>query len=331
MKKNLSLLCVLIFAVGSIFAQSQSVSDQPAGVIIYAEGTGFDVVHQGEITFIDLAKGDDPFQIVLAKGDIVNTYDETFIEVQLTPSQNMVKISENTSFTVKETDSAGGGNFELNYGRVRAKVSKLFGSRKFQITSPSVIAGVRGTDFGCNVIAEKESGGIQLSEVFCFEGSVAVQLVRADITESSSQEVIIKAGEMVKEEPIASDEGKSSVLTVQTVPPEIKSYWGTHDFKGSTRTMENIEEARSPVARDRIKAQSTEALRREKLKKAAIWMGAAGFITEAAGALIFFSGDMIPSLQQYDTTPYAQAAFISGGILIGSSILSLLGLASSGN
>ncbi len=331
MKKNLFLLCMLIFTVGSIFAQSQTVSDQPAGVIIYAEGTGFDVIHRGKITFIDLAKGDDPFQIVLVKGDIVNTYDETFIEVQLTPSQNTVKISENTSFTVKETDSAGGGNFELNYGRVRAKVSKLFGSRKFQITSPSVIAGVRGTDFGCNVIARKESGGVQLSEVFCFEGSVAVQLTRADITESESEEVIIKAGEMVKEEQIAEDKGKSSILTVQTVPPEIKSYWEIHDFKGSTRTLENKEEAPAPGALDQLKAQSAAMQRKEKLKKAALWTGTAGLVAEAAGALIFFSGEIIPSLQHYDTTPYAQAAFISGGILIGSSILSLLGLASSGN
>ena len=331
MKKNLYLLFVLIFIVSSIFAQSQSVSDQSSGLIIYAEGTGFDVIHEGEITFIDLTRGDDPFGIEFFKGDIVNTYDETFIEVQLTPSQNMVKISENTSFTVRETDSSGGGSFELNYGRVRAKVTKLFGAKKFQITSPSVIAGVRGTDFGCNVIAEKGSGGVQISEVFCFEGSVAVQLAATDMAAKESGEVIIKAGEMAREEKVKVGEGEPSILTVKTITPEIKRYWNIHDFKGSPRTMESSVETPVPAVAGQIKDESTEMQRRERFKKAAIWMGTAGLITEAAGVLIFFSGDIVPALQHYDTTPYAGAAFISGGVWIGGSILSLLGLLTTGN
>ena len=71
--------------------------------------------------------------------------------------------------------------------------------------------------------------------------------------------------------------------------------------------------------------------KRLRLKKAAVWTGTVGLVVETAGALLYFGGDILPSLKQYNTQPYAQAAFISGGILIGSSIMSLLGLGLSGD
>ncbi len=324
MKKNFLYFIFILLIIYPVFSQSQSSGLQPSGLIVYAEGTGFDVIHEGNISYIDLSAGDDPSEVSLYAGDVINTYDNTFIEIQLTPSSNMIKISENSSFTLEETSSEGGGSFVLNYGRVRAKVVKLFGSERFRITGPSMVAGVRGTDFGYNSIADMKSGGMQVSEVYCFEGSVAVQLISGE----EKDEVLIKTDEMVTE--ITGGEGEQGKLKISGLTPEIKTYWKENDFKSNAEITEK-DTTQSSVVQEEIKSETAGLNRKSQLKRAALITGISGLLLEAAGTAIYFSNELFPSLPAYDNRSISLAVFAAGGVLIGSSVLNLVLLAGSGN
>jgi formylglycine-generating enzyme required for sulfatase activity len=120
----------------------------------------------------------------------------------------------------------------LYYGRVRAKVAKLAGSSSYKITSPSLVAGVRGTDFGCDLIAVRprvkdgtDAGASPvMSRVFCFEGSVSV----SEADGSADETILIEKNEMV-EKLVVKDTGTAPaavpVLQKKTLDVEVTEFW----------------------------------------------------------------------------------------------------------
>ncbi len=327
--KNMMLSLVLFFTAVS-FAAAQSSGSDPSGIIVYAEGSGFDIIRNGEISYVDLENGDDAVGISLFKGDVVNTYDGTFLEIRLAPSRNMVKISENTSFSVKETDSEGGGEFELNYGRVRAKVSKLFGFKRFTITGPTMVAGVRGTDFGYDSVAGKSNDGGLISEVYCFEGSVSVRkTAEEDGAGIVSEPVIIEAGEMAVELP--SSENTAGGLKVEAISGEIRDFWIRNDFKSGINIEESGASDETEAASQIAKEAEAMRKKRAELKHDAVWTGISGAALTLGGGFLYYADDLFSGSLPIDGKVPGLGLMAAGGVFMGSSIFLTVSYLMSGN
>jgi hypothetical protein len=197
--RNKSLVFVLSFFVFGVSAFAAG----PWAVISYAEGKTFNLIRNGK-TAVHSVDSSDVFGMEIRQGDIIHTSAATFLEITINSVSATVQVAENTSFKC-DADSGGAKvSGELYYGRVRAKVAKLAGSSSFKISTPTLVAGVRGTDFGCDVIAVRGAaqGATQgagagssaaqsaatpvLNRVFCFEGSVAVTKTEAALPVSKS-------------------------------------------------------------------------------------------------------------------------------------------------
>jgi hypothetical protein len=232
-----------LFAVASLF-----VSAEPYGVVSYAEGSSFFLIRgASRQSFNPDVK--DPAGLEIKPGDVLQTGKGTFLEIYLNPIQASVQIAENTSFRCDAEDSGNKSTGELYYGRVRAKVGKLAGGKTYRISSPSLVAGVRGTDFGLDVIAfagsssgEGPSAAVKAStlyRVFCLEGSVLV----GDLSGPELKTLIIGEKEMVERavEQGAPAETVRAPLGKATVSPEVTAFWGARPFVGPVASMTSLD------------------------------------------------------------------------------------------
>ena len=255
MKKIFLLLLIFISPI-LIYAQSQ-----PACVIIYAEGEGFTVVSSGEEYYFDLYE-EDVIGIELKKDDMVFTEEDTLLEIQVASSNNIIKISENSSLMIDDFEEKGGGAFALSYGKIRAKVEKLTGTQQFKIDGKSAVCGVRGTDFGYDIVADPL--GVEddlITRIYCFEGSVEVEKkekialetvgeVREIPAETAELEEIIEPEKIIitaKEMVAVSTREPEKELVSEKISEEITAYWGLHEFKSEPLTiitMKDLEEAK---------------------------------------------------------------------------------------
>ncbi len=223
------LLCSLSFAAA------------PYASVAYAEGASFILVRNGKTTTWPVSS-DAVLGMEILPGDIIQTGPSTFLELFIVPISASIQIAENTSFRCDADATGTKSTGELYYGRVRAKVAKLSGGASYRISSPSLVAGVRGTDFGCDVIAvrpSREASGTATSamaalspilhRVFCFEGSVLV----AEAAGSTLNTVLINKNEMV-EKIVATDPTSvtpaEQVLQKKTLIPEINTFWQARPF-----------------------------------------------------------------------------------------------------
>lgn len=198
----------------------------PYGIIAYAEGGSFARIRDG-VTEVFSASDGAVFGMEVRPGDMYQTRSGCFLELAIYPGAASVQIAENTSFKCDQDISASKPGGELYYGRVRAKVVKLSGKAPYRISSPSLVAGVRGTEFGLDVIATR--GERNLHRVFCLEGSVLV----GDLSGSVLNTVIIGKNEMVER---LADSGASQEQSPQLekipVRAEVLDFWQGHEYSG---------------------------------------------------------------------------------------------------
>ena len=321
------------------------------GVVIYASGTGFELVRNGETReydlSVDVAQG-----IELQAGDYINTYNGTFLEIQLTPSESVVKISENTSFRVESMTGDGGGSFEITYGRVRARVKKLAGLERFSIDGPSMVAGVRGTDFGYDIIFEDTDAQERtVASVYCFEGEVEVETkaeareaeVSGEGQESESSEsrpegtkVLIGPEEMVKlierksepaEEPSPGRPqraGLEFILVKETIDERIREYWNANDFQG---TLIEIPEKEAAEERE-VEVVSSDELIRERrrtiLRRAGAISGGMGVLFGAATLTFAYADSLLGDMDEGTRDSYTLGFGALTGLCISTSLFSYL-------
>lgn len=261
-KKRLPALAVCI-----VFSLSLAAAE-PWARIVFAEGSSFNLVRSGKVQKKDVASAD-VIGFELASGDILQTAPSTFIELYIYNVAASVQIAENTSFRCETSGTGGETKGELYYGRVRAKLGKLSGSKSFRITSPSLVAGVRGTDFGCDVIAvpvsESAPGTAILSRVFCFEGSVAVNPVKDPVSEL----VVVESGEMVErqlEKKPTDASGSAGNEYAEPVPLEkkpitdqISGFWSTRPVVGPGAAIQGSTDQSAPAANSALAADSALA------------------------------------------------------------------------
>jgi len=280
MKRNVRLKILLSAAAGGLLcalvapatpaAPAQS-RGAVAAVVIYADGRAFTVVDARGLTVgVDL---EEPVGLELVAGDTVVTDHETFLELQLVPSTGVVKIAENTNFTIVERGSPRGGSFALVYGKVRARVQTLTGKEKFTIRGESAVAGVRGTDFGVTVeVARAAQGGsgstagssetspepAATTQVYCFEGEVEVARpapVGEGASPAQAAVVVVRANEIVS----VAREGELAEAQVQPIPAAVKSYWETNTFKAEPVAAPQAESQPSPIPAAAEKVEKAQA------------------------------------------------------------------------
>ena len=246
---------VLLVAYGALGQETgQSSGTSSFGVVIYAEGDTVSVIRDLRRTEYDAFTGE-LLGLPLFSGDLIQTDPDTYIEIQLLPSRSIIKVAENTSFTVEQISATGDGVFDLSYGRLRARVTRLAGAQPFEIRGVGATAGVRGTDFGTDVIVEPV-GGASLTRVYSFEGDVHVQLTPtvaavsddADPQKLASEVIVVSANQMVTattlsptaaaSAPIASDGvvvAEASQPEVQSISSSIVEYWDRENFVGEAQ------------------------------------------------------------------------------------------------
>jgi hypothetical protein len=278
MKRRLALiLLIIMFAGGLLAAQEENVF----GVILYADGNELSIFREGELLRYDIFS-DDVVGLPLLQGDMVQTEDNSFVEIQLLPSQSVIKVAENTTFEITSIGEEGGGDFELLYGRVRAKVAQLNDSGEFQIRGRSAIAGVRGTDFGFDYIARIGDGISPSTAVYCFEGSVEVAGDREDlrfsgadagadqsVSEGEDGSVLISAFEMVDViQPAAPAVGASlsrpQSFQTRAIEQEITDYWRNNSFKATAVDPADIEKVFPNIKEDLRLAREQAVLAAQK-------------------------------------------------------------------
>lgn len=217
------LISITLLLTLSVQLPAQSGND-PYALVIYAEGYNMSVFRNDELTSYDVLV-DDVIGMPLLPGDLVQTDDGTFVEMQVMPSRTVVKIAENTTFEIENIGGAGGGTFNMSYGRLRARVERITQDERFEIRGFSAVAGVRGTDFGYDMVVEREATSEMQTKVYVFEGEVEVSEAAAaeDLPGTAETEGIGESSQPAgRPEPVRI-RANEMVNVISEVPEEIAS------------------------------------------------------------------------------------------------------------
>lgn len=243
--KSQSTLCVCMIAC--LVLGTSAWADGAAAVVEYASGDDVIVLRAGR-----RVPADDLIGMELMEGDQVQTGKGVFLEMRLFSSGAVIKLAENTTFAL-ESLADGKTSLRLVYGRIRAKVERLAGTDSFVVKSTQAVAGVRGTDFGLDVMATRSAAlGSTTTNVYCFQGFVDVTaLLRTDAQAAESLEAIpraslITAGEMVRVEVVSGAVQASKTA----LDPSIGEFWKAIDSRSTEETTESTESIPPPPGID---------------------------------------------------------------------------------
>ncbi len=321
--KKYFILSIIIFLTLSAALYSQSA---PSCIIIHAEGDGFTHVRGEDDKYYDLFETD-VLGMVFRQGDILITEPGTVLELQVAGSNNIVKISENSSFRLDSFEEKGGGLFSLSYGRIRAKVEKITGNQSFRIDGKSAVCGVRGTDFGYDILSDPS--GLKedlMTRIYCFTGSVEVQkkpeaapesieglpdpavVPDASPAASLNEAIIISANEMVA---IKTSEPEKKLVS-ETLSEDVIAFWDINNFKSEPLSVITMQDIRFSLDKKEY---------REEYK---LFWGSMGLVFTgiALEMVTFFAGQLGGENTFSSGSSYFPVA-VSGGILIGSGIAGL--------
>ncbi len=237
---------VILSAVFFVLAAG-AFAQAAVGEIVFVDGKGdVSVLRGGKILVLG-----EPIGFELHEADQVQTGAKTMVELRLKQKGAVVKLSENTVLLLQGLEG-GKSSLELLYGRVRSKVEKLTAKESFEIRSASVIAGVRGTDFGCDLIVPRAGAtsaatsaaasaavpaAVSAVRVYCFSGAVEVALAPPSTGAGSEglappPPLIVEAGRMVLVELAASDSGATGPTVLETRPLDeaLRKFWSMNEF-----------------------------------------------------------------------------------------------------
>ncbi len=181
-------LLIFLFLTGELLF-SQSMVPPQRVLLAYFED------ESGDFRIVSNDGSDEKYSDDLSFGDLIPigwtivTSDSDSAELTIEPSGSIIKISENTNFSIdslQNLEGADQSSFTLGFGKFRAVAGKLTGNERYEFKGQSATCGVRGTDFGMQrqIIDFKE-----VEEVFVFKGEV-------EYTNNETKEAIsVKAGE----------------------------------------------------------------------------------------------------------------------------------------
>ncbi len=160
-----ALLLLLLFPLVYVHAQD-TMQVEKAYISFLAGNVDVDYTPDNEMEDFEIAELD----MRLPAGTIIRTGKNGLCEITL-PDGSTIKISPKTVFQIEEFSfdsemEKKKGRFNLIFGRVRAKVSKLVTTdSEFQVKAGTALAGVRGTTFG--VFFDGKT-----AQIVVFEGSI---------------------------------------------------------------------------------------------------------------------------------------------------------------
>src|SRR6056297_3261690 len=159
MKKFNILVLITMVCLPSLLTAQEA--DPSAILAYYEDGT--------QIEVLDTAR--EPVEVYygmeLQPGDTVRTK-ATIAELQLEPNGSIVKLSDNTVFTVDELQKSEdtSNKFSIAAGKMRAIAASAGIGNRYQVSTPSAVCGVRGTDFGIIALpGEEERAFVAQGEV----------------------------------------------------------------------------------------------------------------------------------------------------------------------
>lgn len=200
-------------------ASTTAAAEASIGVIVYAEGDGITILRGERQLVLDVGRGEALGEPLLA-GDQVTTSEATFAEIQLLTGRNIVRIAENTTFTLDEVRASGDSTLRVTYGRVRARVERVLGSGRFALRGLSAVAGVRGTDFGYDQVLDPVTGALE-TRIYCFEGEIRIApAARPDL------EATVGEGEMIA----ASVDARPEEAVVTPIAEPVIRFWSERPF-----------------------------------------------------------------------------------------------------
>jgi hypothetical protein len=228
--------------------EAKSTSNDAYAEIVFIEGSDLLVLRADGQNSIDDALG-----LRLYAGDQVQTGSKTSVELVAMPRRSRLRLSENTVITIGALGDNGATTLKLLYGRLRSKVEKLAGTQSpYNVVTRSFVAGVRGTDFGCDLLVTK-AGEPASAKIYCFEGSVEVapspassidtdhgpqseSAGRIDAppetpkpkAEEAFAPVLVPAGAMAVIESRGKD--KAVEIVERPIDTEIKTFWKANEF-----------------------------------------------------------------------------------------------------
>ena len=212
-----------------------SISAQEGGARIYhLEGSDFALTVQGERTIF-------PKEAVNSEGikfertGIVHTGPDTFLEIQLIPSETVIKMSENTSLVYNGIDATGG--FEelgLLYGRIRVVTGGKMGASPVVIRSGGLSTRLESGDLGVDYVLEPGDRNAiprPLFYIHAFRGSAEVFPYGR-----GGPQPYFGGAQVVK-----AEEGESLTLDIssaytfaekKSLNMDLADYWRTNNFNG---------------------------------------------------------------------------------------------------
>ncbi|MFP4491920.1 MAG: FecR domain-containing protein [Spirochaetaceae bacterium] len=158
---------LLVFLLSApLFAQNQN----PSAILAFYENEAEIEVRTKEDNPVAVSYG-----MALQSGESVHT-GETVAEIQLEPNGTIIKLSRNTVFNVEELqDSEDTSNkFGLVRGKMRSVAAGVGKGTRYQVSTPSAVCGVRGTDFGLISRPEEEE------KAFVNQGAVEYRKLATD-------------------------------------------------------------------------------------------------------------------------------------------------------
>jgi hypothetical protein len=163
----------------------------------------------------------------LSPGDRVST-ENTSVEIRLEPNRSIIRVAPYTQFTLEglqDRDGAEANSIGIGRGKVRM-IAARYANRdtRYEIRTPSGIAGVRGTDFGVSVVPAPEEDADEENfdnlenfeapatlseELFVFDGEVIYTNTETEeaIFLSGGQRADIRAEEFL---PVTMDGAEST-------------------------------------------------------------------------------------------------------------------------
>ncbi len=292
------------------------VMGEPLARIAYWEGSGFTLARDGESVYYDLYASD-PTGLDLEAGDVLLTEEDTYLELEGTATGSLIKVAENTSFALKSARN-GGGVVEVTYGRVRARIENLTGGAEFWVTGFDTVAGVRGTDFGYDLLFDAaDPDAEKRTTVYTFQGAVEVAQLPVGETNVSKldwgdvKSIIVEADEQVTVSSLTADEP----LVTEPLSDEIRTFWNEHPFlaplAGTTVGVAALSEEEMPAPQDEL----TEGM---SARKQELQRGGAGAF--AAGVTFISAGIISYALQGQNTFNTAMAVLGGTSLVIGTGL-----------
>ncbi|PJZ64140.1 transcriptional regulator [Leptospira wolffii] len=276
--KRITIACFLALALAFV-ACKKAKEDLQGGVITFSKG----IVKIYDKDGKEKELKQDTFLLPEYK---IETGKDSYADIQLAEGV-LIRVKENTSLILKKVfvDSANGTIFTdlgLNKGKIFSKVgSKLDKTSQFNVTTPTVVASVRGTEF----IVEETGKGTSTRV-----GDGSVEVTDLDNPEkqatAESGEEVSADGKDLKEDKLTEDEVKElqdDSATIQSITEEqrariqeiLKDFQenkalilqGLEDQKARNREL--IEGAKDENRRLLEEAKSSGQAEKEAIKKAA--------------------------------------------------------------